>query len=243
MNVMTAATQLMTATTQLMVAKKHNEYRTLRSKIFFKDSDNKFNSYFLETVNDINVFRALSDFDIIGLCEYKDEDGEHVEEVAYLKQFIRMNESENLVEDLIDIRNQMSDITPYTQIYADLFDFILKTTEELPLPSVDKERVYFAPRLHLSSDYKPGIILGQVDMRDGEVAMENIIAYLNREHVDYKTILCLSLDDYNALTKQLNEYISDMDYDVELHNTETIVVTPEQFKPQEGLTSSMMFSF
>ena len=233
----------MTAAPQLMVAKKHNEYRTLRSKIFFKDSDNKFNSYFLETVEDINVFRALSDYDIIGLCEYKDEDGEHVEEVAYLKQFIRMNESENLVEDLIDIRNQMSDITPYTQIYADLFDFILKTTEELPLPSVDKERVYFAPRLHLSSDYKPGIILGQVDMRDGEVAMENIIAYLNREHVDYKTILCLSLDDYNALTKQLNEYISDMDYDVELHNTETIVVTPEQFKPQEGLTSSMMFSF
>lgn len=233
----------MTAATQLMVAKKHNEYRTLRSKIFFKDSDNKFNSYFLETVNDINVFRALSDYDIIGLCEYKDEDGEHVEEVAYLKQFIRMNESENLVEDLIDIRNQMSDITPYTQIYADLFDFILKTTEELPLPSVDKERVYFAPRLHLSSDYRPGIILGQVDMHDGEVAMENIIAYLNREHVDYKTILCLSLDDYSTLAKQLNEYISDMDYDVELHNTETIVVTPEQFKPQEGLTSSMMFSF
>ncbi len=240
---MTATTQLMTAATQLMVAKKHNEYRTLRSKIFFKDSDNKFNSYFLETVNDINVFRALSDYDIIGLCEYKDEDGEHVEEVAYLKQFIRMNESENLVEDLIDIRNQMSDITPYTQIYADLFDFILKTTEELPLPSVDKERVYFAPRLHLSSDYRPGIILGQVDMHDGEVAMENIIAYLNREHVDYKTILCLSLDDYSTLAKQLNEYISDMDYDVELHNTETIVVTPEQFKPQEGLTSSMMFSF
>ena len=232
---------VMTAATQLMVAKKHNEYRTLRSKIFFKDSDNKFNSYFLETVNDINEFRALSDYDIIGLCEYKD--GERVEEVAYLKQFIRMSESENLVEDLIDIRNQMSDITPYTQIYADLFDFILKTTEELPLPSVDKERVYFAPRLHLSSDYKPGIILGQVDMHDGEVVMENIIAYLNREHVDYKTILCLSLDDYNALTKQLSEYISDMDYDVELHNTETIVVTPEQFKPQEGLTSSMMFSF
>lgn len=234
---------VMTAATQLMVAKKHNEYRTLRSKIFFKDSDNRFNSYFLETVNDINVFRALSDYDIIGLCEYKDEDGEHTEEVAYLKQFIRMNESENLVEDLIDIRNQMSDITPYTQIYADLFDFILKTTEELPLPSVDKERVYFAPRLHLSSDYRPGIILGQVDMHDGEVAMENIIAYLNREHVDYKTILCLSLDDYSTLAKQLNEYISDMDYDVELHNTETIVVTPEQFKPQEGLTSSMMFSF
>lgn len=233
----------MTAATQLMVAKKHNEYCTLRSKIFFKDSDNRFNSYFLETVNDINVFRALSDYDIIGLCEYKDEDGEHTEEVAYLKQFIRMNESENLVEDLIDIRNQMSDITPYTQIYADLFDFILKTTEELPLPSVDKERVYFAPRLHLSSDYKPGIILGQVDMHDGEVVMENIIAYLNREHVDYKTILCLSLDDYSTLTKQLNEYISDMDYDVELHNTETIVVTPEQFKPQEGLTSSMMFTF
>ncbi len=44
---------VMTAATQLMVAKKHNEYRTLRSKIFFKDSDNKFNSYFLETVNDI----------------------------------------------------------------------------------------------------------------------------------------------------------------------------------------------
>ena len=234
---------VMTAATQLMVAKKHNEYRTLRSKIFFKDSDNRFNSYFLETVNDINVFRALSDYDIMDLCEYRDEDGEHVEEVSYLKQFINMNESENLVEDLIDIRNQMSDITPYTQIYADLFDFILKTTEELPLPSVDKERVYFAPRLHLSSDYKPGIILGQVDMHDGEVVMENIIAYLNREHVDYKTILCLSLDDYNALTKQLNEYISDMDYDVELHNTETIVVTPEQFKPQEGLTSSMMFSF
>ena len=234
---------VMTAATQLMVAKKHNEYRTLRSKIFFKDSDNRFNSYFLETVNDINVFRALSDYDIMELCEYRDEDGEHVEEVSYLKQFINMNESENLVEDLIDIRNQMSDITPYTQIYADLFDFILKTTEELPLPSVDKERVYFAPRLHLSSDYKPGIILGQVDMHDGEVAMENIIAYLNREHVDYKTILCLSLDDYNALTKQLSEYISDMDYDVELHNTETIVVTPEQFKPQEGLTSSMMFSF
>ena len=233
----------MTAATQLMVAKKHNEYRTLRSKIFFKDSDNRFNSYFLETVNDINVFRALSDYDIMELCEYRDEDGEHVEEVSYLKQFINMNESENLVEDLIDIRNQMSDITPYTQIYADLFDFILKTTEELPLPSVDKERVYFAPRLHLSSDYKPGIILGQVDMHDGEVVMENIIAYLNREHVDYKTILCLSLDDYNALTKQLNEYISDMDYDVELHNTETIVVSPEQFKPQEGLTSSMMFSF
>ena len=233
----------MTAATQLMVAKKHNEYRTLRSKIFFKDSDNKFNSYFLETVNDINEFRALSDYDIIGLCEYKDEDGEHVEEVAYLKQFIRMSESENLVEDLIDIRNQMSDITPYTQIYADLFDFILKTTEELPLPSNDKERVYFAPRLHLSSDYRPGIILGQVDMHDGEVAMENIIAYLNREHVDYKTILCLSLDDYSTLTKQLNEYISDMDYDVELHNTETVVVSPEQFKPQEGLTSSMLFSF
>ena len=233
----------MTAATQLMVAKKHNEYNTLRSKIFFKDSDNKFNSYFLETVNDINVFRALSDYDIIGLCEYKDEDGEHVEEVAYLKQFIRMSESENLVEDLITIRNQMPDITPYTQIYADLFDFILKTTEELPLPSVDKERVYFAPRLHLSSDYKAGIILGQVDMYNGEVAMENIIAYLNREHVDYKTILCLSLDDYSTLAKQLNEYISDMDYDVELHNTETIVVTPEQFKPQEGLTSSMMITF
>ena len=241
----------MTVATQLMVAKKHNEYRTLRSKIFFKDSDNRFNSYFLETVNDINVFRALSDYDIIGLCEYKDEDGEHTEEVAYLKQFIHMNESENqvedlidiLVEDLIDIRNQMLDITPYTHVYADLFDFILKTTEELPLPSVDKERVYFAPRLHLSSDYKPGIILGQVDMHDGEVVMENIIAYLNREHVDYKTILCLSLDDYNALTKQLSEYISDMDYDVELHSTETVVVSPEQFKPQEGLTSSMMFSF
>ncbi len=233
----------MTSATKLLIAKKHNEYRTLRSKIFFKDSDNKFNSYFLETVNDINVFRALSDYDIIGLCEYKDEDGEHTEEVAYLKQFIRMNESENLVEDLIDIRNQMSDITPYTHVYADLFDFILKTTEELPLPSIDKERVYFAPRLHLSSDYKAGIILGQVDMYNGEVAMENIIAYLNREHVDYKTILCLSLDDYSTLAKQLNEYISDMDYDVELHNTETIVVTPEQFKPQEGLTSSMMFRF
>ena len=234
---------VMTAATQLMVAKKHNEYRTLRSKIFFKDSDNRFNSYFLETVNDINVFRALSDYDIMELCEYRDEDGEHVEEVSYLKQFINMNESENLVEDLIDIRNQMSDITPYTQIYADLFDFILKTTEELPLPSVDKERVYFAPRLHLSSDYKPGIILGQVDMHDGEVVMENIIAYLKREHVDYTTILSLSLDDYSTLAKQLNEYISDMDYDVELHNTETIVVTPEQFKPQEGLTSSVMFSF
>ena len=234
---------VMTSATKLLIAKKHNEYRTLKSKIFFKDSDNKFNSYFLETVNDINVFRALSDYDIIGLCEYKDEDGEHVEEVAYLKQFIRMSESENLVEDLITIRNQMPDITPYTQIYADLFDFILETIEEMPLPSIDKERVYFAPRLHLSSDYKEGIILGQVDMHDGEVAMENIIAYLNREHVDYKTILCLSLDDYNTLAKQLGDYISDMDYDVELHNTETIVVTPEQFKPQEGLTSSMMFTF
>ena len=41
---------VMTSATKLLIAKKHNEYRTLRSKIFFKDSDNKFNSYFLETI-------------------------------------------------------------------------------------------------------------------------------------------------------------------------------------------------